>query len=104
LLDQWLRRPSRRDNFLDWRNDPRYPSCGENKACQPIPIVDRIRDDFIWQRSPFLLFGGGTGKIENAGIDYILPYWMARHYGVINGVLNAPSRAPRSPRELPSRP
>jgi hypothetical protein len=104
LLTQWLRRPSRRDNFLDWRNDPRYPACGEDRACQPIPVVDRIRDDFLWQRSPFLLFGGGTGKIENAGIDYILPYWMARFYGVINEVLNTPPRPPRSPKQLPSRP
>jgi hypothetical protein len=82
LLEQWLGRP-RRDGWLDWRGDSRYPACGEDKACQPIPIADRIRTDFLWQRSPFLLFGGGEGKIETAGIDYLLPYWMARHYGVI---------------------
>jgi uncharacterized protein (TIGR03437 family) len=34
---------------------------------------------------PFQLKGGGSGIIENAGVDYILPYWMARYYGVING-------------------
>jgi hypothetical protein len=22
--------------------------------------------------------------IEGAGIDYILPYWMARYYGIVN--------------------
>jgi hypothetical protein len=83
LLDQWLLRP-RRDIFRDWRGDPRYPACGEDKACQPIPIVDRICTDFLWQRSPFLLFGGGTGNTETAGIDFILTYWMGRFYGVIN--------------------
>jgi len=31
------------------------------------------------------LKGGGSGLIESAGVDYILPYWMARYYGVING-------------------
>ena len=103
FLDQWLRR-SRRDNLLDWRNDPRYPACAENRACQPLPVADRINTDFLWQRSPFLLFGGGTGKIETAGIDYILPYWMARYYGVINRELNAPSRSPRPRKQLPSRP
>jgi hypothetical protein len=82
LLEQWLRRP-RRDEWLDWRNDARYPACGEDRACNPIAIVDRVRSDFLWQRSPFLLFGGGNGTIEAAGIDYILPYWMARYYGVI---------------------
>jgi hypothetical protein len=82
LLADWLRRPLR-DGWLDWRNDPRYPACGDDKACQPLPIVDRIRTDFLWQRSPFLLFGGGAGKIESPGIDYILPYWMARYYQVV---------------------
>ncbi|MGH9842584.1 MAG: hypothetical protein ACREEM_27900 [Blastocatellia bacterium] len=82
LLVEWLRRPLR-DGWLDWRNDPRYPACSDDKACQPIPILDRIRTDFLWQRSPFLLFGGGTGKIESSGIDYILPYWMARYYQVL---------------------
>jgi hypothetical protein len=82
MLQQWISRP-RRDPYLDWRGDARYPPCGEERACQPLSIADRIRTDFLWQRSPFLLVGGGTGKIEGAGIDYILPYWMARYYGVI---------------------
>ncbi len=82
MLAEWLQR-SRRDGWLDFRGDARYPACGEDKACDPIPIADRINTDFLWQRSPFLLFGGGAGKIETAGIDYILPYWMARYYGVI---------------------
>ena len=96
LLDQWLMRLPRRDNFLDWRGDPRYPACGADKACAPIPLVDRIRTDFLWQRSPFLLYGGGSGRIETAGIDYILPYWMARYYGIITEGLRIPPR-PRRP-------
>lgn len=82
MLEAWLQRP-RRDVWRDWRNDARFPACGDDKACAPIPILDRICTDFLWQRSPFLLFGGGAGKIEGAGIDYLLPYWMARYYGVI---------------------
>jgi hypothetical protein len=82
LLRQWLQRP-RRDFYRDWRGDPRYPSCGDDRACNPIAVVDRVNTDFLWQRSPFLLFGGGSGTIETAGIDYLLPYWMARYYGVI---------------------
>ena len=83
LMGEWLLLP-RRDEWLDWRGDPRYPACGEDKACAPIPIPDRIRTDFLWQRSPFLLFGGGAGRIETAGIDFILPYWMGRNEGVIH--------------------
>ena len=26
---------------------------------------------------------GGDGTIETAAIDYLLPYWMARYYGVL---------------------
>jgi hypothetical protein len=82
LLEDWLRR-SRRDEWVDWRGDPRYPACGEDRGCTSVPIVDRVRTDFLWQRSPFLLYGGGQGLIEAPGIDYILPYWMARYYGVL---------------------
>src|SRR5262245_13024960 len=80
FLDAWLQRP-RRDYGIDVRG--MYAACGEDRACAPIPVVDRVRTDFLWQRSPFQLSGGGSGKIETAGIDYILPYWMARYYGVI---------------------
>ncbi|MBO0720853.1 MAG: hypothetical protein J2P41_08520 [Blastocatellia bacterium] len=82
LLQQWLQRP-RRDLYRDWRGDMRYPACGDDRACNPVAVVDRINTDFLWQRSPFLLYGGGAGTIETAGIDYILPYWMARYYGVV---------------------
>lgn len=79
MLNEWLRR-SRRDEFVDLRG--RYPACGVDRACTPIPVIDRVRTDFLWQRSPLLLFGGGSGLIEGAGIDDILPYWMARYYGI----------------------
>jgi hypothetical protein len=80
LLDLWLQR-SRRDFFVDLRG--RYPECGPNRACEPIPVPERVNTDFLWQRTPFELVGGGDGTIETAGIDYILPYWMARYYGVL---------------------
>lgn len=79
LLDEWLERP-RRDEWVDLRCCA--TACGDDRACDPIGVVDRVRTDFLWQRSPFLLYGGGAGTIESAGIDYILPYWMARYYEV----------------------
>ncbi len=72
LLATWLKRP-KRDDFVDLRS--KYCSCGAaDKACQVLPVDARVRTDFLWQRSPFLLFGGGTGTIEEPGIDYTLPY------------------------------
>jgi hypothetical protein len=82
LLEAWLQRP-RRDAAVDWRGV--LASCGDpDRACAPIPVQDRVRTDFLWQRSPFLMHGGDVGKIETAGVDYILPYWMARYYGVVD--------------------
>ena len=56
--------------------------CG-SEACQPVPVALRPPATFLWEVDPFHLQGGGSGIIENAGVDYILPYWMARYYGVI---------------------
>ena len=80
LLAQWLERP-RRDPYVD--DNKLVPVCG-GAACRPIPVPLRPTTDFLWQRDPFQLSGGGYGTIEGAGIDYILPYWMARYYGVIS--------------------
>ena len=79
LLNLWLLR-QRRDYFVDLRGE--FPACGSDRACIPIPVNERVNTDFLWQRSPFLLFGGGAGLVETAAIDYILPYWMARFYGL----------------------
>ena len=79
MLQTWLGR-SRRDYWTDLRGE--FAACGDDNACSPIPVERRIDTDFLWQRSPFLLFGGGFGTRETAGIDYILPYWMARRAGL----------------------
>jgi uncharacterized protein (TIGR03437 family) len=78
LMVQWLDRP-RRDFYVDLRG--KYQACGSDRSCDPIPVIERVRTDFLWQRSPFLLYGGGSGRVETPGIDFILPYWMARYYG-----------------------
>jgi hypothetical protein len=75
----WLQRPQR-DDWVDLRSS--YRSCGGDRGCQIIPVPDRVRTDFLWQRSPFLLYGGGSGTIEGPGIDFILPYWMGRWHGL----------------------
>ncbi|NKB88863.1 MAG: hypothetical protein GKS06_11655 [Acidobacteria bacterium] len=80
MLKDWLERP-RRITSVDLSGS--RDSCGDNRACNPIPVVKRVPTDFLWQRSPFDLKGGGNGTIEGAGLDYLLPYWMARYYRVI---------------------
>jgi hypothetical protein len=81
-LFEWLERP-RRDVYVNLAG--LYPSCGSpDQSCDPLPIPVRVPDEFLWQISPFQLDGGGSGVIEGTGIDYILPYWMARYYGIID--------------------
>jgi hypothetical protein len=79
-LQLWLERP-RRDYPVDLRS--KYAACAENRACRVVPVDERVNTDFLWQRSPFLLYGGGDGTVETAAIDYLLAYWMARYYGAI---------------------
>jgi len=94
LMDEYLDRP-RRDVWTDLR--PIYPSCegDDNRGCEIVPVAQRVPTDFLWQRSPFQLWGGLYGTIESAAIDYILPYWMARFHGVI-----APDPTPESSASL----
>jgi hypothetical protein len=42
---------------------------------------------FIWQKDPFQTGDGAAyteGLNEATGLDFILPYWMGRHYGFID--------------------
>jgi len=92
LLDLWRKRP-RRDFYVDRANE--VAVCN-GQACEPLPVDRRVPTDFLWQRSPFQLAGGGGGVIGNAGVDYILPYWMARYYGLLPSLGAAPTVAPES--------
>jgi uncharacterized protein (TIGR03437 family) len=92
LLDGWLLR-LRRDFAVDLTGV--VPVCG-TQACQPVPVWLRPPTDFLWQRSPFQLAVGGAGIIESAGIDYILPYWMARYYGLSESIVVQSAAAPIS--------
>jgi hypothetical protein len=81
FLGLWLER-SGRDRYTDVSG--KYAACGVNQACDIVAVNDRPNTDFLWQRSPQLLYGGGDGTIETAAIDYLLPYWMGRYYGVLS--------------------
>ena len=53
-------------------------------AKYPQPVERRPHTDFLWQRSPFTLSTSRSNpRFRNPGVDMVLPYWMARAYGVL---------------------
>ena len=73
----------RRSDFQARDRDTSLVSVCGSQSCTPIPVWLRVNADFLWQRSPYSLTADGAGTIETAGIDYILPYWMARYYKLV---------------------
>jgi len=53
------------------------------RSTTPLALVDRPESDFIWQRSPFTLDGAWSPNGRDAGVDYVLPYWMIRYYSEV---------------------
>ena len=43
-----------------------------------------------WNGNPYNLDGGSGGRSEDDGAYFLLPYWMGRYHGLIEGTLQAP--------------
>jgi hypothetical protein len=102
-LKAWTLR-DRREHPVDLRNDPTIQTVmftpqlvgqsnpqsalqnGGLQAIQiakhPIPVEKRRYSDFMWQRDPFNLVGGGSPTHQNPGVDLVQPYWLGRSYGL----------------------
>ena len=52
----------------------------ELMAKYALPIEVRCSTDYLWQRNPFQLDGGGDPREQSPGVDVVLPYWLARFY------------------------
>ncbi len=94
LLAMWLKRPRRQVTVTN-SADPTiqqfnyHPgtvaglgTTGETIAKYPIPVQKRRSTDFLWQRNPYRLDGLADGTENEPGIDFTLPYWLGRYYGV----------------------
>jgi hypothetical protein len=90
-LQHWALRP-RRAFSVHNSSDPAIaqtsytgPMSGgpQTIAAMPLPIEKRPATDFLWQRDPFSLDGGGDGHQQYCGVDLVLPYWQARAFGMI---------------------
>ena len=55
------------------------------QALEAYPVDQQCTTDFLWQRNPFRLSCGGADlRKADPGVDYLLAYWMARFYGVLD--------------------
>jgi len=57
-----------------------FPGTGGNRARRPLPVAERVPQDFLWQRPPTQLDGYEPPTHQAPGIDYLLPYWMLRYH------------------------
>lgn len=61
----------------------------ENPLCPGLSTVaidvgDRVPTTFIWERHPWKLEDPGTPNYAYPGIDFLLAYWLGRHFGFID--------------------
>lgn len=67
-------------------NRGRYPENAEcpGQSTSPVAVSDRVRRDFIWQHHPFQLVAIDVNpRHVYPGADYLLAYWMGRHYELL---------------------
>jgi hypothetical protein len=53
------------------------------RAVEPLPVVERAPEDFLWQRSPYQLNGSAHMNEREVGADFLLPYWMLRYFSEV---------------------
>jgi hypothetical protein len=75
---QWRQRNSHRADLIF---DPRVDRFGKKQLMTVLPEDERAWDR--WNGNPYLPDDGSSGTIEDAGADYLLPYWMGRFHGFI---------------------
>ncbi len=84
-------------HHVDWRINPRYcmspfPSLpwkfdwmdgGRFQSITSYPLFERGPDMYEWKSNP-MSFEAGATTTQNPGVDFLLAYWFARRFGVID--------------------
>ena len=69
----------------------------KQRSATPLPVGVRPGSDFLWQRSPYRLDGGQNATGEAASVDFLLPYYMLRHFTEVAEPANEPLPAWNGP-------
>ncbi|MBW2703665.1 MAG: hypothetical protein JRF33_22845 [Deltaproteobacteria bacterium] len=67
---------------LDAEPNPNLDRHGERQNLFVFPYAER--QGMRWAENPYAFKFDGTGAQENSGTFWLLPYWMARHHGLIS--------------------
>ncbi len=74
--------PTRNLHRLDIRRNPRDGRAGEPQLLEPLSW--RERPLHKWNGNPYRA-EGGSGRNEECGTFWLLPYWMGRYHGLLEG-------------------
>jgi hypothetical protein len=77
-LRQFEVRNSHRDDVIV---DPRSSRHGHRVLLEPVSIDERVPQK--WNHDPYVADGGGDGRHEESGAEWLLPYWMAVYHKMI---------------------
>ena len=61
--------------------DPRRGRHGSRNLLVPVPIDERVPQK--WNHDPYDADGGGDGRHEECGAEWLMPYWMAGYHKLI---------------------
>ena len=61
--------------------DPRQDRFGDNTLVEVLPADERLFER--WNQDPYRADYGGDGRLDGAGVHYMLAYWLGRYHGVI---------------------
>jgi hypothetical protein len=77
-LRQFEARNSHRDDVIV---DPRSSRHRHKTLLEPVRIDERVPSK--WNHDPYVADGGGDGRHEESGAEWLLPYWMAVYHKLI---------------------
>lgn len=59
------------------------PAC-DGLSSIAVDVNDRVPGSFLWDKNPWKLYDAGDPNYLYPGVDYLITYWIARHYGYLD--------------------
>ena len=66
------------NHVADYPNSTSCSANGQPESTVATDVRDRVPDEFIWERGPWVLFSGGDTAQTYSNTDYLAAYWSGR--------------------------